>query len=178
MEEISTNADSGPAALATFELRILDPHHTRVFRTSGLTRLTIEEERSWIRVGVARAFPMSDPAHYIGFLDGAGKDIGLIIDPDQLDAESRKVVDEELDRRYFIPVVDRVIKAREEFGTVYWNVETDRGPKEYVVRNLRDNIQELSSSRVIITDVDGNRFEFRDVNKLDGRSQAIIIRNL
>lgn len=163
---------------ASFELRILEPRRTHIFRFAGVTRLTLEGDRSWAKVTVARAFPLSDPDHYLGFLDGAGKDIGLLIDPGQLDAESRQVVDEELEKRYFVPVVERVLSVKEEYGTVYWRVETDRGEKEIVARNLRDNVQELSPTRVIITDVDGNRFEFPDTGKLDGRSQSIIMRNL
>lgn len=163
---------------ASFELRILDPKHIKVFRSAGVTRMTLENDRSWVKVSVARAFPLSDPDHYLGFLDGGGKDIGLLHDPGLLDGESRRVVDEELEKRYFVPVVERVLSVKEEFGAVYWKVETDRGEKEIVVRNLRDNLQELSSIRVIITDVDGNRFEFPDINKLDGKSQVIITRNL
>ena len=129
-------------------------------------------------MSVARAFPLSDPEHYIGFLDGAGKDVGILHDPGLLDPESRKVVEEELEKRYFVPIVERVTGVKEEFGTIYWTVETDRGTKEIVVRNLRDNIQELSQSRIIITDADGNRFEFPDTNKLDNKSLGIIMRNL
>jgi hypothetical protein len=160
------------------DLRMLEPKQVRVFRHAGVTRLTLENNRSWIKVAVARAFPLSDPDHYVGFLDGAGKDIGMVYDPSLLDADSRRLVDEELERRYFVPVVERVQSVKEEFGTVYWKVETDRGEKEIVVRNLRDNLQELSSTRLIITDVDGNRFEFPDITKLDGRSQSIVMRSL
>jgi hypothetical protein len=167
-----------PTDPATFELRIFDPKRIRIFRVGGVTRLTWENERSWTKVTMARAFPLSDPDHYIGFLDGAGKDVGLIHDPSQLDPESRKIMEEELEKRYFVPVVERVLNVKEEYGTVYWTVETDRGEKEIIVRNLRDNLLELSSSRVIITDVDGNRFEFPDINKLDGKSMGIIMRNL
>ncbi|HZO88014.1 MAG TPA: DUF1854 domain-containing protein [Chthonomonadaceae bacterium] len=167
-----------PTDPATFELRIFDPKRIRLFRVAGVTRLTWENERSWTKVSVARAFPLSDPDHYMGFLDGAGKDIGLIVDPGQLDPDSRRVMEEELDKRYFVPVVERVLSVKEEFGTVYWRVETDRGEKELIVRNMRDNIQELSASRIILTDVDGNRFEFPDINKLDSRSLGIIMRNL
>jgi hypothetical protein len=178
----TTNAPEIPAPLptdpASFELRIFDPKRIRLFRTAGVTRLTWENERSWTKVAVARAFPLSDPNHYIGFLDGAGKDIGLVYDPDPLDPDSRRIVDEELEKRYFVPVVERVLYCKEEFGTVYWTVETDRGEKEIVVRNLRDNLQELGASRVIITDVDGNRFEFPDTNKLDNKSLGVIMRNL
>ena len=167
-----------PTDPSSFELRILDPRRIRVFRVTGVPRLTLEEDRSWIKVSVARAFPLSDPDHYLGFLDGAGKDVGLLHDPSMLDPDSRKVVEEELEKRYFVPVVERVLNVKEEFGTVYWTVETDRGQKEIIVRNLRDNLQELSASRVILTDVDGNRFEFPDTGKLDGKSQGIILRNL
>lgn len=167
-----------PTDPAAFELRVFDPKRIRIFRVGGVTRLTWENERSWTKVGMARAFPLSDPDHYIGFLDGAGKDMGLIHDPSLLDPESRKVMEEELEKRYFVPLVERVLNVKEEYGTVYWTVETDRGEKEIIVRNLRDNLLELSSSRVIITDVDGNRFEFPDINKLDGKSMGIIMRNL
>ena len=163
---------------ASFELRILDARRVRIFRAAGVTRLTLEEDRSWTRVSVARAFPMSDPDHYIGFLDGAGKDIGILFDPGLLDHESRRIVEEELEKRYFVPIVERVLTVRDEYGTIYWNVETDRGEKEIIVRHLRDNLQELSSTRVIITDVDGNRFEFPDVTMLDSKSQSLIMRNL
>lgn len=163
---------------SAFELRMLDPKRIRVFRVAGVTRLSIENERSYYRVAVARAFPLSDPDHYIGFLDSAGKDIGMIYDPDQLDHDSRRLIDEELERRYFVPIVERVISVKEEFGAIYWKVETDRGEKEIVVRNLRDNLQELSSTRLIITDVDGNRFEFPDITKMDIKSQSIVMRGL
>ena len=174
-ETIAPTQDSNPAS---FELRILDPRKIRIFRAAGIPRLTLQDDRSWAKVSVARAFPLSDPKHYIGFLDGAGKDVGLLHDPDQLDPESRKLVEEELEKRYFVPIVERVSSVKEEFGTIYWTVETDRGAKEIVVRNLRDNLQELAQGRVIITDADGNRFEFPDINKLDNKSLGIIMRNL
>ncbi len=177
-EEIAKISDIPPTDPASFELRIIDPKKVKVFRASGITRLTFEGDRSFIKASVSRAFPLSDPSHYLGFLDGGGKDIGLLVDPDPLDSESRKVVDDELEKRYFVPVVERVLSVKEEFGSVYWKVETDRGEAEIVVRNLRDSMQELSASRVILTDVDGNRFEFPDIAKLDGKSQGILSRNM
>src|SRR5580700_2361534 len=93
----TTNAPEIPAPLptdpASFELRVFDPKRIRLFRVAGVTRLTWENERSWTKVAVARAFPLSDPGHYIGFLDGAGKDIGLLYDPDPLDSDSRRIMD-------------------------------------------------------------------------------------
>ena len=170
--------ETTPGEPASFELRILEAKQMRVFRHTGITRLTLNNERSWRKVSVARAFPLSDPDHYLGFLDGSGKDVGMLHDPAALDPESKKTVDEELEKRYFVPIVEKAISVKEEFGTVYWTLDTDRGQREVIVRNMRDNLQELSPIRVIITDVDGNRFEFQDITKLDAKSYGLILRNL
>ena len=164
--------------LPSYELRVIEPKKTKIFRHAGVPRMTIEGDRSWAKVTVARAFPLSDPDHFIGLLDGAGKDIGLLKDPAHLDTDSRRIVDEELEKRYFVPVVDRVSAIKEEHGTVYWTLETDRGRKEVITRSLRDNLQELSASHIIIADVDGNRYEFLDISKLDLKTQAIIMRHM
>lgn len=181
---MSSGNESGniPAPLPTdpesFELRILDPKRTKIYRVAGVPRLTLENDRSWSKAVAARAFPLSDPEHYIGFLDGQGKDIGMLHDPSLLDPASRKVVEEELEKRYFVPIIEIVESVKEEFGTVYWSVKTNKGTKEIIVRNLRDNLQEIPPSRVLITDVDGNRYEFPDVSKLDTKSMGIVLRNL
>ena len=131
-----------------------------------------------MKVSPARAFPLSDPDHYIGLLDGNGKDIGLIYDPALLDADSRNVIEKDLERRYFVPQVERVLYTKEEFGTIYWTVETDKGESDIVVRNLRDNLQELSPTRVTITDIHGNRYEFNNFQRFDTKTQSLILRNL
>src|SRR5262249_13258564 len=41
-----------PTDPASFELRILDPKRMRVFRVAGVTRLTLENDRSWAKVAV------------------------------------------------------------------------------------------------------------------------------
>lgn len=173
--------DADPHLVTTpdaYDLRFLEPARLRLFRALGVTRATLLGERSWMRVMVTRAFPISDPAHYLGLLDGAGKDIGVVRDIADLDADSRAVAEEELRLRYYLPVVRRVVSVKEEFGTVYWTVDTDFGEKDMVVRNLRDSLQEVGPSRVLVTDVEGNRYEFPDINLLDSESMTIVLRHL
>ena len=155
----------------------LDASDCRFVKFGGVLRLTLDGDRSWVKVDVVRAFPISDAAHYIGLLDGAGKDIGVIQNPELLDTESKELLDEELQLRYFVPIVERVLGVKEEFGSIYWDVVTDRGEAKLIVRNIRDNLHEVSPGRVMITDVDGNRFEFRNIERLDAKSQDIFIRN-
>ena len=161
-----------------FDLRLLDPKSLSLFMQGGLLRMTHKEDRSYLRVMVVRAYPLSDPNHYWGLLDGDGKDIGMVVNPDEFGAESRALAEQELEKRYFVPIVEKVIEAKEDFGTTVWEVETNRGRKRYMVRGMKDNMIELSATRIILTDVDGNRFEIPDIRLLDGKSLGLIMRGM
>lgn len=164
-----------------FDVRFLDPKTLRLFRTDPQdtrVRLTLENDRSWREVRIARAFPFSDPDHYIGLRDGDDKDIGLLIEPNEADAESRAIIAEELARRYFTPRVTRVVNVKEQFGVVTWDVETDRGPRHFIVRNLRDNSFSLGPNRLMMTDADGNRYEFPDVSAVGPKAYQVLAKVL
>ncbi len=168
-----TNAEE----INPFAVRFLDPKTLRLFRThaeDATVRLTIEDDRSWREVRIARAFPFSDPDRYIGLRDGDDKDIGILTDLHGLDPASRAIVDEELERRYFTPRIERVLTVSEEFGVVTWEVETDRGPRRFLVRNLRDSTFPLGSNRLMMTDTDGNRYEFPDVRVVGAKAMTVL----
>ncbi len=152
---------------------MIDPKRVHFFRgEDGALKMTAEGDRSFLRVRVSRSFPLSDPGHYVGLRDGGDGEIGLIKDLRELPPDQRQLVEEELDKRYFIPVVHRIQDIKEEFGIVTWDVETDRGSKRYIVRGLKDNVYEQGDCRLLVTDVDGNRFEIPDYTLLDVRSRA------
>jgi hypothetical protein len=160
-----------------FAVRFLDPKTLRLFRThaeDATVRLTLEGDRSWREVRIARAFPFSDPDRYIGLRDGNDKDIGILTDLHGLDPASRAIIDEELERRYFTPRIERVLTVSEEFGVVTWEVETDRGPRRFLVRNLRDSAFPLGSNRLMMTDTDGNRYEFPDVRVVGAKAMTVL----
>lgn len=164
-----------------FDIRTLVPNSVRLFHTSPddvLVRLTLEGDRSWREVRLARAFPFSDPDHYIGLRDGNDKDIGLILDLRELDAASRRLVEEELGQRYFTPQIRRVLAVEEKSGVVTWDVETDHGPRRIVVRNLRDSTYPLGPNRLMMTDTDGNRYEFHDVSAVGSKAYQVLARVL
>jgi hypothetical protein len=154
---------------ANFDLIFLDPARVRLFRTGGnAVRATVSdpqigEERTYLLCQIARAFPLSEPETYIGLRDGKDKDIGMLETLSGLDTESRAIVEEELARRYFLPRVLKVHKAKKEYETVTFEVDTDKGPRTYVVQNMRESSQEVTPGRVLITDRTGARFEIPDV---------------
>jgi hypothetical protein len=160
-----------------FAVRFLEPKTLRLFRThseDATVRLTIDDDRSWREVRVARAFPFSKPDCYIGLRDGDDKDIGILTTLGGLDAESHAIIEEELAKRYFTPRIERVLSVDEQFGVVTWEVETDKGPRRFLVRNLRDSTFPLGANRLMMTDTDGNRYEFPDVRAVGSKAMAVL----
>ena len=155
----------------------LDAARMRLFRDgTGRLRLTIEGDRSFLEAKVVRTFPLSNPDHYLGFLDGRDHVIGLVAEPQELDEQSRATIEEELRRRYFTPVIVRVYEAREEFGSVYCDVETNHGRRQFVAEALRDTLEELADGQLMLADVNGNRYIVEHWQRLDPRSRRLLER--
>jgi hypothetical protein len=139
-----------------------------------IARLTIEGDRSYLKVKVVRAAPLSHPDRFISFLDAKDEEICMVDELRDLDEQTRLIVAEELDRRYLTSIVERVESVRNEFGTSYWDVHTNRGRREFVVQNVAENAQWLTERRLLLVDVDGNRFEIPDLSQLDRRSLGFV----
>ena len=61
-----------------------------------------------------------------------------------------------------------------EYGVTYWTVDTDRGRRDFVAKSVAENAQWLGETRLMIFDVDNNRFEVPDISALDRRSQGLL----
>lgn len=154
----------------------LDPSQVRIFRDPhGYLRATIGD-RTYLDVTITRAFPLQASDRYICILTGRLGEVGVIENLADLDEESRRITSEELDRRYYLPRIQRIKSIREEFGATYWVVETDFGERSFVGKGVRDNVHYVNSERLLIQDVDGNRYEVYDVNALDPVSRSLLFR--
>ncbi len=164
--------------MSQLDIRWLDPTAVVIERVpdSHQVRMVLPNGEVYDEVQFARAFPFSDANHYISVLRREEKEkfveVGMFRTLEGMPPASRQVLDEELERRYFIPVIERVLSLTEEYGQLRWEVETDRGPRMFYVRNWRDNVHELSPVRYLIVAVDGSRYEIRDINGLDSKSRA------
>jgi len=168
-----------PASLIeASKLVFLNPKKLRFFKHGAALRLTIEDDRSFPKVGILRAFPLSDRTHFLSVRDSGDNEIGLITTPTDLSAENQNLLEEDLRRRYFIPWVKRIVSAKERFGTVEWTIETDRGLCRFTTQNLRENVQRPAPGRIILNDVDGNRYDIRNLDELSRDSQEMLFRHL
>ena len=160
---------------ATGEIRMLDPEAVRLFRTpEGVPRAELRDEFVCLHVQLMCAFPLSTPHDFVSLRDGKNRELGVIESLADLDGESRSIAEKEIDRRYFLPEITAVHRLDSHFGTYDWDVDTDRGPRSFLVRGRSENIVILPPARVVVTDVLGNRYQVSDARKLTGRSAILL----
>jgi hypothetical protein len=158
------------------EIRYVEGRQLRVTRPSGGVhlRLEIENDRCIPNARVRRSFPLSSPVDYLSLQGADGKEIAMLRSLDGVAPDSRRLIDEELDRRYFTPHIERIEALKSEAGMWKFNVDTQRGPAEFYVRNWRDSAVEISRGRWQIMSVDGGRFEILDLDALDPHSLRLL----
>jgi hypothetical protein len=169
---VSTNL---PDALAEYaEIVFLAPEKCKFSMTAGGFLALEYGEDKFPVVSAYRSFPLTLGDKYISIRDDKEKEIGIIVDLADFSSDQANLVRAELERRYFTPVVETVVKMKEEFGYIYWEVITDRGPRRFTSRGQHDSIVPVSDTRILILDVDGNRFDVPDVRLLDAKSAKLL----
>lgn len=153
---------------------LLDPGQLRCTRSARGNLVVRVGDQEHQGVEVRRAFPLEAADRYIGFFLADGNELGLLEDPGRLDVDSRQVLSEELDKIYFRPVITAIHDIGEEFGVVYIEVDTSRGPRRLEIRGIRTSIRPLSGYRALVEDVDGNRYELRQWQELPRVTREIL----
>jgi len=162
--------------VASSPVRYLEPQQLRAYRPSGAIHPRIEVEGEFVILTgqLKRVFPLSNPNVYISILDGSGKEVGVLRTMDNLDPSTAAIFQEELNRRYFTPHVESIDALRSEAGMWRFDVQTQRGPTRFYVRNWRDSAHEITPGRWQIMSVDGARFEILKLEDLDAKSQRLL----
>lgn len=163
----------------------LPPSSVRFERTEGnVLKLWVEGIGEFRKVSLRRLFPLTDPDHYISVLNtdyrelDAHQEIGVIVDLSLLPEDSRRLVEQELQRTYFIAQVKRIISLKELYGFTEWIVETDRGQRKFLTWGLHHSVIDMGGRRLIIVDVDNIYYEIKDWALLDPKSIAFLKRIL
>lgn len=155
------------------ELSLLDPGQIRLF-LDECNHLILENPDGRQPVTAHRAFPLTSAGQFIVLKDDDEAEIGIIRDIEGLDEESRAILESDLERTYFAPVILKVHRLEENFHIPKWDVETDSGHRVFEVRSRRRDIRIMSGGRILLKDADGNRYEIPDYRKLDPVSRAFV----
>ncbi len=160
-------------------LRYLDPEQVKVRRgEDGRVYCTIADEVTLLDPRFVRVRPLDDPDKYLSVREtdpGRGREHGLLRNWRALDAESRALVQADLERRYEMPVLQRITDLKDFGGVSVCTFETDRGTREVTLRDARDNVVYLGP-RILLTDAEGNRYDIPNVSALDPRSAQFLAR--
>ncbi len=150
------------------ELRYLTKENAKFERTpGGFVKLTYKDT-TYDRVGVYRTFPVTMPEEFISIREANEKarEIGVIEKLSALDPEQAKMLKEQLDLRYFTPEITKIFDIKTEYGYGYFHVMTTYGECRFTIHNGGSSVVSLTDTRIVINDLDGNRFEVPDIMKL------------
>jgi hypothetical protein len=150
------------------ELRYLTKENARFERTNGgFVKLTYKDT-TYDRVSVYRTFPVTMPEEFISIREANEKarEIGVVEKLSDLDPETAKMLKEQLDLRYFTPEITKIFDIKTEYGYGYFHVMTTYGECRFTIHNGGSSVVSLTDTRIVINDLDGNRFEVPDIMKL------------
>ena len=158
------------------EIRYLTKENAKFARTKGgFVSLDYRDEH-YDRVALHRAFPFTDPDKYISVResDPKAREIGIIKDLNELDEQTAELLREQMNVRYFTPKIIGINDVKDEYGYAYFDVRTDHGDCRFTTWSGGGSIARLSETRLIFSDIDGNRFELPDIRKLTPAEQKKI----
>ncbi|HEY4311166.1 MAG TPA: DUF1854 domain-containing protein [Pirellulales bacterium] len=142
-------------------------------------RLVLIDSNGRRHVGVEpiRAFPLSDAQRGISICNVEGVEVLWIDDLQTMPAASRKMVEEELGRREFMPVIERIVSVSSNADPSRWEVDTDRGRTEFLLKS-EDDVRRVGPRGAILLDSAGMRYIVPDTKKLDSASRRVLERYL
>ena len=148
-------------------------------RTSlGKLVLTNAQGERFIGVLPVRAFPILAPEEGISLLSTEGHEVAWVDRLSDLPAGHQSLIEEELARREFMPVLVRIADVSSFSTPCAWAVETDRGRTEFVWRGAED-IRRIGTGRsLLVADAHGIHYLVPDQKALDAQSKRILDRFL
>ncbi|GIN56452.1 DUF1854 domain-containing protein [Lederbergia ruris] len=120
------------------------------------------------------SFPHMNNRIYISVRTDENEEIGIIKSLDEFPDEIVRLLEEHINLRYFAPEIIKVNKITEEFGYSYWETETTSGSCYFTVRMGKGNVTAVTATKVLITDVDGNRFIIKDLSALTDKEYRMV----
>ena len=136
-------------------------------------QITLPDSSIQTQIKIIRSFPLSNPNQFICLIDKDNNEIGVIQDIKDLKKSDRKIVVEQLEKTYYMPKIKRINSIDGRFGVTQWQIETNFGPSQINLGSRMD-VSPMDNNRVLIKDVDGNRYEIVNYNELDPKSHALL----
>lgn len=143
----------------------------------ALGRLVFIDAKGDRHVGVhpVRAFPITAPRAGIAIMDASGKELYWFADVSIIPKSELELIEEDLGRREFMPVIERITKVSTFATPSIWDIETDRGPTRIRLKGEED-IRRIAGNTLLIADTNGLQFLIKDSTELDKLSKKLLDR--
>ena len=156
-------------------VRYLEARELHFERThGGFLSMRIKAEEDYPRVHLYWCFPFSQTGEYVSVRENEDKEVGIIKSLEGFSTETFHLILDELNNRYFTPTIQTIHSLKEEFGYTYWDVDTNAGRCRFTVQRGRNAVLNLEASKLLIHDVDGNRFELENYHTVDVKHLRVI----
>ncbi|WDZ98172.1 DUF1854 domain-containing protein [Herbaspirillum sp. WKF16] len=124
-----------------------------------------------------RAFPVTAPEGGLSVVSSDGHELVWIDRLEQVAPQARKLIEEELASREFMPEISRIVGVSTYATPSDWTVQTSRGVTTFTLKGEED-IRRLANSALLIADSHSIQFLVRDMKALDKHSRKILDRFL
>lgn len=124
-----------------------------------------------------KAFPISLPEQCIAIVDRDGHELVWLDDLNQVSAENKRMIKEELADREFMPVLTKIAEVSSFATPSTWTVETSRGATHFVLKGEED-IRRISKDTYLVSDNHGVQYLIENIQLLDKHSRRLLDRFL
>lgn len=125
-----------------------------------------------------RAFPIAAPDEGLSLINFEGHEVGWVDRVADLPAAIRDIVEADLRSREFVPEVERIVSVSSFACPSTWQVQTNRGPAELVLKGEEDIRRLAGRTHLLITSAEGLQFRIPDSGALDKHSRRLLERFL
>jgi len=168
-------------SLEAIGLKLLKPENTKIFKgTYNMLHILVKDDSLYRGVFAARTFPLSNPNRYISLFYfneyDKKEEIGIIENLSEFSEEAQKLILETLNKNYFSHEILEINSIKRLFGLLYFEVETDKGPRSFYLRPERRRATEFGIDGKILHDVFDDRYIIQSVEALPRREREIFKR--
>jgi len=159
-------------------MNILDAGTITFERTpTGVLNALYRKTERHENVRCAPLFPHSPDAGYISILIKKEKEyieLGIVRDLNVFSADQRRLIEDDMAFRYFVPEITDITKINSKHGMDEWAIQTDRGGRTIQVRDRKENVVLTDKGAIFVTDSDACRYRISDPRRLPPRAQDLL----
>lgn len=157
-------------------VRRLTPATTTIFEGSfSLLHCSVQNDTLYRGVYCLLLFPIRYPEGLISvrYTDMRDKDreIGIIEQLTDWPAQAQALVRASLRKQYYERIIRRILAIENRFGLLFFSVQTQIGPEDFVMRWAHDRTEEYGERGKVLRDAFDNRFIIQDVTALPAADQ-------